>query len=294
MIVYGTKINSDIDFLLDFSQETETRQEIELSSKVPESLKKSITSGIPLFFSHNRYINLYSDRQMDENIVGQPWCYEVQDIATFYWVSGQKIIYYNLEKSGSMELLVFWFVHQILPLWLTLEGYYDFIHAGSVEIEGKIVAFIAPSMGGKSTLTDYFIRQGHPLVTDDKLPTFFEQGHFMAVGSHPYHRPFREFEVFGYHVKKFMKRSDEIRAFYLLEQGELESETRIEEITGYEKFDLLQPSYLYEFSFLRLGRLRYLGRMLDSLKVYRVTRPWNLEKLPEVYEAIHGHIRRLG
>ncbi len=36
MIVYGTKIKSDIDFPLDLSHETETRYEVELSSKVPD------------------------------------------------------------------------------------------------------------------------------------------------------------------------------------------------------------------------------------------------------------------
>ena len=34
MIVYGTKIKSDIDFPLDLSQETETRYELELSSAI--------------------------------------------------------------------------------------------------------------------------------------------------------------------------------------------------------------------------------------------------------------------
>jgi len=35
MTVYGTKIKSDITFLLNLSHKTETRYELELSSKVP-------------------------------------------------------------------------------------------------------------------------------------------------------------------------------------------------------------------------------------------------------------------
>lgn len=42
MIVYGTKIKSDIDFPLDLSHETAVRYEVELSSKVPEESKDFI------------------------------------------------------------------------------------------------------------------------------------------------------------------------------------------------------------------------------------------------------------
>ncbi len=64
--------------------------------------------------------------------------------------------------------------------------------------------FIAPSMGGKSTLTDFFIQQGHGLISDDKVPTVIENGQFLAGGSHPYHRPHRRFEELGYHVDNFI------------------------------------------------------------------------------------------
>ncbi len=52
MIVYGTKIKSDITFPLDLSQETETRYKVELSSKVPVLLKNSIVCGFPLYWAH--------------------------------------------------------------------------------------------------------------------------------------------------------------------------------------------------------------------------------------------------
>jgi hypothetical protein len=40
MTVYGTKIKSDIDFLLDLSHETKVRYEAALSSRVPDELKE--------------------------------------------------------------------------------------------------------------------------------------------------------------------------------------------------------------------------------------------------------------
>lgn len=70
MTVYGTKIKSDIDFSLDLSQETETRYEIELSSKVPTELKNSITCGFPLYWAHDRKVYFYSDREFDGSDAG--------------------------------------------------------------------------------------------------------------------------------------------------------------------------------------------------------------------------------
>ncbi len=291
MTVYGTKIKSDIDFPLDLSHETQTRYEIELSSKVPPELQKFITCGFPLYWAHGRKVYLYSDREFDESEEGQPWCYEVKELVKFYWVSGERIIYYVLDEKGNANLLSFWFIHLLLPLYMTLENMYDFLHAGAVEVEGKPILFIAPSMGGKSTMTDYFIKQRHSLISDDKIPTFIENGNFMAAGSHPYHRPYRKFEELGYHVKSFITGFKPIHAFYALERTESDAEITINEIKGVEKFDILSPNYLYMFSYLKPKRLIYLSQMLNAIKVFRVSVPWDINRLEEVHDVIVEHIQ---
>ncbi len=289
MTVYGTKIKSDIAFPLDLSQETETRYEVELSSKVPTELKKYIICGFPLYCAHGRKVYLYSDREFDGSEVGQPWCYEVQDIVMFYWIGGERTIYYELNEKGNANLLGFWFIHLLLPLYMTLENMYDFLHAGAVEVEGKPIFFIAPSMGGKSTMTDYFIKQGHPLISDDKVPTFIQDGKFMAVGSHPYHRPYRKFEELGYRVEKFTTEFNPIHAFYELEGVEGDADITIEEIKGFAKFDVLLPNYLYMFSYLKPKRLKYLSKMLNDVRVFHVQVPWDIERLGEVHNVICNH-----
>ena len=293
MIVYGTKIKSDIDFPLDLSQETETRYEVELSSKVPALLKNSIVCGFPLYWAHDRKVYLYSDREFDGTEVDQPWCYEVQDIVTFYWVGGERTIYYELGEKGDTNLLSFWFVHLLLPLYMTLENMYDFLHAGAVEVEGKPIFFIAPSMGGKSTMTDYFIKQGHPLISDDKVPTFIADGKFMAVGSHPYHRPYRKFEELGYRVEKLTTSFNPIHSFYELEGVDGDAEISIEEIKGFYKFDVLLPNYLYMFSWLRAERLKYLSKMLNEVRVFHVKVPWDMDRLGEVHQQIVEHSKEI-
>ncbi len=293
MIAYGTKIKSDIDFPLDLSQETGTCYEVELSSKVPVELKKSITCGFYLYWAHGRDVVLCSDREFDGSEVGQPWCYEVQDVVTFYWVGGERTIYYELGEKGDANLLSFWFIHLLLPLYMTLEKMYDFLHAGAAEVEGKPIFFIAPSMGGKSTMTDYFIKQRHPLISDDKVPTFIQNGKFMAVGSHPYHRPYRKFEELGYRVENFSTGFKPIHAFYELEGVEGDVEISIEEIKGFSKFDALLPNYLYMFSWLRPERLKYLSTMLNSVRVFHVKVPWDRDRLGEVHDTLLKHCNNI-
>jgi len=289
MIVYGTKIKSDIDFPLDLSHQTETRYEVELSSKVPYEIKRSITCGFSAPLIHGRKIYLYSDREFDGNEAGQPWCYEVKDVVRFYWRGGIQNIYYEIGEKGNANLLSFWFIHLLLPIYMTLENMYDFLHAGAVEVNEKPIFFIAPSMGGKSTMTDYFIKQGHTLISDDKVPTFIDDGKFMAVGSHPYHRPYRKFEELGYRVENFTTNFKPIHAFYALERAEGDLKINIKEITGFKKFDALLPNYLYAFSWLKPERLKYLSKMLNDVRVFHVQVPWDMERLGEVHDMICKH-----
>ena len=293
MIVYGTKITSDLSFPLDLSHETAARYEVELSANVPVKLKNGITCGFPFYCAHGRNVYLYSDRVLDGSETGQPWCYEVKDVVRFYWTGGERTIFYELDEKGDADLLSFWFIHLLLPLYFTLEDMYDFLHAGAVEVEGKPILFIAPSMGGKSTLTDYFIRKGHVLVSDDKVPTFIDNGQFMAVASHPYHRPYRRFEELGYRVQKSTTAFKPIHAFYALKATDGDAEVTIGEIKGFKKFETLLPNYLFMFSYLRPRRLQYLSMMLNSIRVFHVKVPWNMEYLGEVHEAICKHSREI-
>ncbi len=291
MIVYGTKIISDIEFPLVLSHVTAMRYELNFSSDISTNLKRKITCGFPFYRAHGRDVYLYSDRIFDGCEDGQPWCYEVKDVVRFYWVSGGQTIFFELNEKGAPILLAFWFIHLVLPLYFTLEGMYDFLHAGAVEVDGKPVLFISPSMGGKSTMTDYFIRQGHPLISDDKVPTFIEKGRFMAVGSHPYHRPYRKFEDLGHRVNNFTTSFRPIHAFYILTGVQEDANVTIEEVNGFEKFDTLLPNYLYMFSWLRAKRLQYLSGMVNSIRVFHVQVPWAMERLREVHSAIYKHSR---
>jgi hypothetical protein len=249
--------------------------------------------SIPLYSTHGREVLLRTDRELASSAPGQPWCLEVEGIVGFTWTGSEPVIRYQIYDNGNWSLLVFWFAHIFLPLHLTLERGYDFIHAAAVEVDEQPILFIAPSTGGKSTLGDYFLKQGHPMLSDDKVATFLWQDQFYAVPSHPHHRPFREFEVLGYPVEPFAGRARPIHAFYVLGQGEPEAGVEITGITGFRKFEELLPNYLYNFRFLQEQRLRWLARLASQSLVFRVRRPWNLARMHEVYEAVCEHSRSL-
>jgi hypothetical protein len=289
MIIYCTKIISDIDFMLDLPAEGDVRYSVRLSAELPVEYKSAITCGLPFYMAHGRRVYLYSDRVPDCSEVGQFWCYEVEDVVRFYWRGGERTVYYQFDQYGDLNLLSFWFIHLLLPLFFTLEGMYDFLHAGAVEVSGRPILFIAPSMGGKSTMTDYFVRHGHALVSDDKVPTFIENEKFMSACSHPYHRPYRKFEELGYRVSAFTAVCKPIHGFYVLARGEADADISIQEIVGFEKFDTLLPNYLYTFSFLKQQRLAYLSAMLNDIRMFRVQVPWDLDRLSEVHDAVCTH-----
>jgi hypothetical protein len=46
---------------------------------------------------------------------------------------------------------------------------FELLHASAVEVDDGIVAFVAPSGGGKSSLAAELCRRGHPIVCDDVL-----------------------------------------------------------------------------------------------------------------------------
>jgi hypothetical protein len=293
MTAYGTRIFSDIDFGLDLTQQTEVRDEVHLKASPPDNLVSAIRCGFPLYRAHGRKVYLYSDRLFDGVEAGQPWQYEVKGVASFYWKSGASVIYYVLHEEGSAALLGFWFVHLLLPLFLTLENRYSIFHGGAVVVEGKAVMFAAPSMGGKSTMTDYFIRKGHTLLSDDKIVTFMDEGKLMAAGSHPYHRPYRKFEDLGYRVSNFVREFKPLHAVYLLEKAEADDPVTIEELSGFEKFHALLPHYLFAFPFLKKARMVYLSKAVNSIRIFRVKRPWDMTRIDEVYRIIKAHSKNL-
>ncbi|SFV70644.1 hypothetical protein MNB_SV-3-432 [hydrothermal vent metagenome] len=220
---------------------------------------------------------------------GESWGLEVKGVLFLLWEASTRKIIYIKDKGFTPYRLRFWIYHTFFSIVLDLEEKYTMMHVGAVEIARKPVFFSAPSFGGKSTLTDYFLKQGHTLFSDDSLPVHRENDRYFAIPSFPYHRPYRKPEELGYFVENFAKTKKPIHAVYLLERVEADEDIYITVLQGIEKYEALHFSNFIDFSFTKKRRFLFFSQMAKYLPVYKITLPWDLKRLNEVYCMIVEH-----
>ena len=254
------------------------------------NLSNSLDNPITFYNNQGRTLCLYTET-FTRTKPTQQWIFDVEGVVTFSWYSGEMIIEYLPKENFTSKLLEYWTLHILLPIFLTIEEHCYFLHAGAVEIDDSAVLFVAESFGGKSTITDFFIKQGHAMVSDDKVAILEEDGKFLAVPSHPHHRPYRNMEDLGIYVENMADSPKPISNIYTLHRVASEAPISIRELHGIEKFKSLRFSTEINLSFLKSQRLKDLGHVAENIPVYKVSVPWDLERLDEVYTAILNHIR---
>lgn len=258
-----------------------------------KSLSKTLSFEMIFPSSQGRDLSLYTDREFESTQKEQIWAFEVKGVVTFFWHSGTLVLDYIKHDNFTEYLLKYWVLHVVLPVFFIIEGIYDFLHAGAVEVEGEPVLFIAPSMGGKSTMTDYFMKQGHTMISDDKVATFQKDGHFYAVPSYSYHRPYRNTEDMGKLVNNFAHIARKMHVIYALEGVSSNKEVTIKQLSGIENFKPLRDAKEMNLFFHESTQLGYLSKIAGTVSVFRVTVPWDVERLDEVYSAIIQHQQNL-
>jgi hypothetical protein len=221
------------------------------------------------------------------------WGLEVMDVLTLVWDSGNSRVLYSRGKYFAPRLLQFWIFHTFFPMVLEFQRSFRMLHVGAVEVAGGPILFSAASFGGKSTLTDYFIRQGHALYADDTLPLREEDGHYVVYPSFPYHRPYRQPETLGNRVENFARKPAPIKAIFELKRAMPDAEIEITPALGAEKFKILYHTHFIRFRFMKHERFLQVLKMAKSVPVYNVTVPWDKNRLPEVYRSIVAHTQQM-
>ena len=247
-----------------------------------------------LFFDNNqnRKVAITSDKPFIDNQTNQSINFLVEDVVTFSVKKGESTIYYKLYKEGTQDLAMYWFSHTFLPIVFTMENIYYFLHAGAVEIDSKPVLFVADSFGGKSTMTDFFIKKGHTMVSDDKVAVYEENKEILCVPSYPYHRPYRKVEDLGYPVENFAKGAKKMHAIFNLVKSDEKAEIIIEEVLGIEKFRILRFSTEIDFSINSESKFEMLSKIANNVKLYNIIVPWDMNRLEEVYQTIVNFIKK--
>jgi len=291
MIAY----NHYIKFIPELRENEESDDFCNMSVTVREStlsdfdLKKKLKFELIFPESQGRDLTLHSDAEFNAVEENQFWAFEIKGVVTFYWYSGTMELKYIRYDDFTEKLLKYWVLHVVLPTFFIIEGIYDFLHAGAVEIGENPILFIAPSMGGKSTITDYFMKQGHMMISDDKVATFQKNGFFYAIPSYYYHRPYRDKEDLGLFVNNFAQIPKKMHIVYALEAVEKNEEVRIKLLSGIEKYQSLRDAKEMNLFFHESTQFNYLSKIAQKLSVFKVMIPWDINRLDEVYDAIILH-----
>jgi len=240
----------------------------------------------PLSNRDVKYFSQCSHEMCGEN---SSWGIEIKDVLFFSWNSTDSILTYNKLSLYTPKLLEFWVLHTLLPIVFTMQKRYDILHVGAVEIDGDPVIFSAPSFGGKSTMTDFFVRRGHKLVSDDTLGVYKKNCQYFVVPSYPYHRPFRKAETLGYKVTNVSLTPKPFQVVYLLSKGDEDAKSEVVELKGVAKYKAFHFSTFVNFTFLKNYHFQLAAEMAKGILVYKVTVPWSLDRIPDVYAAIVKH-----
>ncbi len=283
-----------------FFNETQlnTKKPINSSLEIIKIIKDSIyfenlrlmskSNMIPMSGQEVRYLSEGSFTKAGKSF---SWALEIKDVVTLVWDAKARNILYMKGNNYTPEQLRYWIFHTFFPIVLELERTYRILHVGSVEVEGKPILFSAFSFGGKSTLTDYFIKKGHTMLSDDSVAIDKRGDTYYAIASYPFHRPYRELETLGYPVENFATEPKPLHAVYLLEKGEPDAKVEIQELKGIEKFKAFHYSTFINFDFMKKERFEFFTEMAKQVPVYQVKVPWDMKRLDEVYEKIVSHTK---
>jgi hypothetical protein len=171
--IYGLRVRSPV--LLAASRiPTEGRADVELLSGDPAWFEAAFSH---LVIDHSDWIHLHE--------LADGWSYIRYDEMFDFLVSplGDRILYRMLASvtSGCFQtyLLGRVFSHALVKMG------HEPLHAATVIVDGRAVAFLGASAFGKSTLAASFIAAGHPVLTDDVLRTEECDGGYIAFSGPP-------------------------------------------------------------------------------------------------------------
>jgi len=219
------------------------------------------------------------------------WAMQIKGVVTLAWFPKEREIRYEKAEAFTPQRLRFWIYHTFLPILFEMERRYHILHVGAVEVEEKAALFMAPSFGGKSTLTDHFLNAGYRLLSDDTLAIEEKNGLFRAIASWPFHRPFREPETLGYETNNFVDRPLPIGAVFLLEKAAPNAAVTMMEVKGIEKYKALHMGSFIPIDFLKERTFTFKSELAKQIDMFRVTIPWDMNRLPEVEEKIVSIIK---
>jgi hypothetical protein len=96
----------------------------------------------------------------------------------------------------------------------------------------------------------------------------------------------------GEYIDQYDNDAHPISAIYILQNDSDTTQTTITPIKGIEKFTLArQNSLIYTLKGFRLEHEKHLGKILNTIPFFKITRPWGMEYIDETYSHIKKHLK---
>jgi hypothetical protein len=307
--LYGITISSDFPFSIRLSPA--------LSQTIPELLFTCTSKK--LYQEVSLETPVYSSKSSDRD--GKSWItlFQVEkslficikDMAVFL-VEPDHIECEILDPT-RLSLIEMYFLSVVISLWSECRGNIA-LHASSVMLNGHLIAFLANSGNGKSTIASEWIRAGASLFGDDILIIEKQKREFIA------HPTFPQMKMWPAEVKFFLEKgvtlekvsfdtekrwvpmgrggygrfcdqSQSISRFYILDRSLEESEgIEIEPISTRDALlKFIRFSYIprmMESLGFQGKRFLVLGELASQVSMRKVSYPTGYSYLPVLREAI--------
>lgn len=190
------------------------------------------------------------------------------------------------------------------------------LHSSAVALDGEAVAFVGPKGTGKSTTAGIFHGEGHPVLTDDVLPIFFEEGQAHVAPSFPHIKLYPDSleaalgdppqrcrridpggEKRGRTVEEgFLRRNLPLRCIYLLDWSD-EDDHQTDSISGRDAcIELLRHSFalrMFEQGGATDDALGQISRIASQVPVRRLKRRRDLDSAKELPAVVERDLERL-
>ena len=171
--LYGLRVRSNVRLTLD-DIPIEGNADVELRPGDPERFD-AVASKIPP--DHSDWI--YQQQLSDD------WTYlRYEGLFEFLVAPLGNIILYRLISSVHLESFQTYALGRVFSFALVKMGF-EPLHAATLVIEGRAVAFLGASTFGKSSLAACFIAAGNQLLTDDTLRLEERDDHYVAFPGPP-------------------------------------------------------------------------------------------------------------
>lgn len=171
--VYGLRVRSHLKLTLD-DMPVEGRADVEIRGGTSEQFSEA-RSRITL--DQATWIHLHE--------LSDGWSFLRYDELFEFLVSplGDRI-FYRFLADVPLESFQTYALGRVFSFALVKMGY-EPLHAATVVIDGRAVAFLGASTFGKSSLATCFVASGYPLLTDDTLRLEQQDGQYMGFPGPP-------------------------------------------------------------------------------------------------------------